>query len=181
PHHNILNDAYFTTERMGYTEHDRVCVPVPFYHCFGMVIGSLVCTSRGACAVVPGEAFDPLAVLTAVAAERCTSLYGVPTMFIAALGHPRFAEFDLSSLRTGIMAGAPCPVELMRQVVTRLHMPEVAIGYGMTELSPIATFTPPDDPPDKRVASVGRVFDHVEAKVIDPATGETVPWNVPGE
>jgi fatty-acyl-CoA synthase len=180
-HHNILNNAYFTTERMGYTEHDRVCVPVPFYHCFGMVLGNLGCTSRGACAVVPGEAFDPLAVLTAVAAERCTSLYGVPTMFIAALGHPRFAEFDLTSLRTGIMAGAPCPVELMRQVQTRMHVKGVTIVCGMTETSPSSTQTTPDDPIEKRVETVGRPHPHVEIKVIDPATGRIVPRGTPGE
>jgi fatty-acyl-CoA synthase len=164
-----------------YTERDRVCVPVPFYHCFGMVLGNLACTTRGACLVVPGESFDPLAVLEAVAAERCTSLYGVPTMFIAELGHPRFAEFDLSSLRTGIMAGAPCPVELMRQVRARMHMEEITIAYGMTETSPVSTQTEPDDPVEKRVETVGRPLDHVEIKIIDQATGAIVPRGTPGE
>jgi fatty-acyl-CoA synthase len=180
-HRNILNNAYFAGRALRYSAADRVCLPVPFYHCFGMVLGSLACVAHGACMVLPSEGFDPRAVLDAVEAEGCTSLYGVPTMFVAVLEQQRFEDYDLASLRTGIMAGAPCPAELMRQVVTRLHMPEVAIGYGMTELSPIATFTPPGDPPERRVASVGRVLDHVEAKVIDAATGETVPPNVPGE
>ncbi|HJZ55881.1 MAG TPA: AMP-binding protein [Gemmataceae bacterium] len=180
-HHNILNNAYFTTERLRYTERDRVCVPVPFYHCFGMVLGNLGCISRGACAVIPAESFDALAVLEAVQADRCTSLYGVPTMFIAALGHPRFAEFDLSSLRTGIMAGAPCPAELMRQVQSRMHMTEVTIVCGMTETSPSSTQTTPDDPFEKRVETVGRPHPHAEIKVIDPVTGEVVPRGVPGE
>jgi fatty-acyl-CoA synthase len=180
-HHNILNNAYFAGRELRYSGHDRVCVPVPFYHCFGMVLGSLACIAHGACLVVPSEGFDPRAVLDAVHAERCTALYGVPTMFVAVLEQPRFDAYDVSSLRTGIMAGAPCPVELMRQVVTKLHMPEVAIGYGMTELSPIATFTAPDDPLDRRVGSVGRVLAHVEAKVADPATGAPVPRGVPGE
>src|SRR5262245_21541044 len=180
-HHNILNNAFFVGERLGYTQGDRVCVPVPFYHCFGMVIGNLCCTCRGACVVVPAEAFDPLAVLEAVQAERCTSLYGVPTMFIAELGHPRFGEFDLSSLRTGIMAGAPCPVEVMKQVQRRMHMREVTIVCGMTETSPASTQTCPDDPFDKRVETVGRPCPHVEVKVIDPATGAVVPRGTPGE
>jgi fatty-acyl-CoA synthase len=180
-HHNILNNAFFTGERLGYTEADRVCVPVPFYHCFGMVLGNLGCTSRGACIVVPAEAFDPLSVLETIQAERCTSLYGVPTMFIAELNHPRFAEFDLSSLRTGIMAGAPCPVEVMKQVQSRMHMPEVTIVCGMTETSPASTQTTPDDPFDKRVETVGRPCPHTEIKIIDPATGAVVPRGVPGE
>jgi fatty-acyl-CoA synthase len=180
-HHNILNNGYFFGERLGYTERDRVCVPVPFYHCFGMVLGNLGCTTRGACIVVPAEAFDPLAVLEAVQAERCTSLYGVPTMFIAELAHPRFKEFDLSSLRTGIMSGAPCPVELMRQVRSRMHMKQITIGCGMTETSPLATHTMPDDPIEKQVGTVGRPLDHVEIKIIDPATGAVVPRGVPGE
>jgi fatty-acyl-CoA synthase len=180
-HHNILNNAYFTAERMGYTERDRVCVPVPFYHCFGMVIGNLGCTTRGACIVVPSESFDPLAVLETVQAERCTSLYGVPTMFIAELNHPRFAEFDLSSLRTGVVAGAPCPVEVMKQMQTRLHMPEVTNVCGMTETSPTATQTDRDDPLRKRVETVGRAAPHAEIKVIDPATKRIVPRGTPGE
>jgi fatty-acyl-CoA synthase len=180
-HHNILNNAFFCGEVLRYTEHDRVCVPVPFYHCFGMVIGNLGCTCRGACIVVPAEAFDPLAVLETVAAERCTSLYGVPTMFIAELGHPRFGEFDLSSLRTGVMGGAPCPVAVMKEVQTRMHMREVGIVCGMTETSPVATQTGPDDPIEKRVETVGRPHPHVEIKIIDPHTGAVVPRGTPGE
>ncbi|HEX3149562.1 MAG TPA: AMP-binding protein [Gemmataceae bacterium] len=180
-HHNLLNNAYFTTGHMAYTEDDRVCVPVPFYHCFGMVIGNLGCTCRGACIVVPSESFDPLAVLETVAAERCTSLYGVPTMFIAALGHPRFDEFDLKSLRTGVMAGAPCPVELMRQVQTRMNMQGVTIVCGMTETSPSATQTTLDDPIEKRVETVGRPHPHAEIKIIDQTTGHVVPRGTPGE
>jgi fatty-acyl-CoA synthase len=180
-HVNILNNGHFVARQLNYTEADRVCIPVPFYHCFGMVLANLACTSCGACMVVPGEAYDPLAVLETVQAEKCTSLYGVPTMFIAELDHPRFREFDVSSLRTGIMAGSPCPVELMKRVVTDLHMPEVAIGYGMTETSPISTMSALDDPIDRRVGSVGRVIPHVEIKIVDPATGETVPHGVQGE
>jgi fatty-acyl-CoA synthase len=180
-HHNILNNGYFVGARLRYTERDRVCIPVPFYHCFGMVLGNLGCTTRGACMVIPGESFEPLAVLRTVEAERCTSLYGVPTMFIAELEHPRFAEFDLSSLRTGIMAGAPCPVEVMRQVRSRMHMEEVSIACGMTETSPVSTQTTPDDPVEKRVQTVGRPLDHVEIKIIDPATGAVVPRGVAGE
>jgi fatty-acyl-CoA synthase len=180
-HHNILNNGYFVTERMRYTERDRVCCPVPFYHCFGMVVGVLGCVSRGACLVVPAEAFDPLAVLETVAAERCTSLYGVPTMFISMLGHRRFDEFDLSSLRTGLLGGAPCPVEVMKQVQTRMHMTEVGIICGMTETSPVSTQTAPDDPIAKRVETVGRPQDHVEIKIVDPATGRIVPRGTPGE
>jgi fatty-acyl-CoA synthase len=180
-HHNILNNAYFTAERMLYTERDRVCVPVPFYHCFGMVLGNLCCTSRGACIVVPGEAFDALAVLETVQAERCTSLYGVPTMFIAELDHPRFAEFDLSSLRTGAMAGAPCPVEVMKQVQARMHMRDVTIVCGMTETSPASTQTTTDDPFEKRVETVGRAHPHAEIKIIDPSTKQIVPRGTPGE
>jgi fatty-acyl-CoA synthase len=180
-HHNILNNAYFVTEILRYRECDRVCVPVPFYHCFGMGVGNLGCVSHGACIVVPAEAFDALAVLETVQAERCTSLYGVPTMFIAELGHARFGEFDLSSLRTGLMGGAPCPVEVMRQVQDRMHMREVCIICGMTETSPVSTQTAPDDPLDKRVETVGRVHPHAEVKIIDPNTGEIVPRGVPGE
>ena len=180
-HHNVLNNGFFVGETLRYTEADRVCVPVPFYHCFGMVMANLACTSHGACIVVPGEAFEPAAVLEAVQAERCTSLYGVPTMFIAQLEHPRFAEFDLSSLRTGIMAGSPCPVEAMKQVQARMHMQEVTICYGMTETSPVSTQSLPDDPLEKRVATVGRVHPHVEVKLVDPATGHTVPVGERGE
>lgn len=180
-HHNILNNAWIVGGRMRYTEQDRVCVPVPFYHCFGMVFGNLACACRGACNVVPSESFDPLAVLETVQAERCTSLYGVPTMFIAELGHTRFGEFDLSSLRTGIMAGSPCPVETMKQVQARMHMSEVTIVCGMTETSPGSTQTTPDDPLEKRVETVGRPLDHTEIKIIDPATGQVVPRGTPGE
>ena len=179
-HHNILNNAYFAGRAIGYGPADRVCIPVPFYHCFGMVLGNLACTSHGACMVIPAESFDPLAVLETVHAERCTSLYGVPTMFIAELEHPRFAEFDLTSLRTGIIAGAPCPLELMNDIVTRMHMPEIAIGYGMTETSPLSTMTAHDDPLARRVGTVGRAFDHFEIKIVDPA-GDIVPRGEAGE
>ena len=180
-HHNILNNGFFVGEALGYTERDRVCIPVPFYHCFGMVLGNLACTTHGACMVVPNDNFDPLATLEAVVAERCTSLYGVPTMFLAVLEEPDFERFDCSSLRTGIMAGAPCPVELMKQVVTRLHMPEVAIAYGMTETSPISTMSARDDPLEKRVDTVGRVMPHVEISVREPGTRRIVPRGTPGE
>jgi fatty-acyl-CoA synthase len=180
-HHNILNNGYFVARQLGYTENDRVCIPVPFYHCFGMVLANLACTSSGACMVVPAECYEPLSVLEATQAERCTSLYGVPTMFIAELDHPRFREFDVSSLRTGIMAGAPCPVELMKRVVSDLHMPEVAIGYGMTETSPISTMTAREDSQERRVGTVGRVMPHIEVKIIDPATGLIVPRGTTGE
>ena len=180
-HHNILNNGYLVGEMIKYTEHDRVCIPVPFYHCFGMVMGNLACSSHGACMIVPAEAFDPLATLEAIAAERCTSLYGVPTMFIAQLAHPRFREFDLSSLRTGIMAGSPCPVETMKQVQSSMHMPEVTICYGMTETSPVSTQSSWEDPLDRRVSTVGRVHPHVEIKIVDPETGAIVPRGVAGE
>lgn len=180
-HHNILNNGFFVGQRLGLTERDRVCVPVPFYHCFGMVLGTLACATHGACVVVPAEGFHAGATLEAVAAERCTALYGVPTMFIALLEHPRLAELDVTSLRTGIMAGSPCPVATMRQVRERLHMREVTIGYGMTETSPLSTQTEPDDPVEKRVGTVGRVHPHVEVKVIDPDTGRVVPRGVRGE
>ena len=180
-HRNILNNGYFIGRTLRYTEHDRVCVPVPFYHCFGCVMGNLGAVTHGACVVVPSEAFDPLAVLEAVSRERCTSLYGVPTMFIAALEEPRFAEFDLSSLRTGIMAGAPCPIEVMKRVRADMHMDEVTIACGMTETSPVSTQTAVDDPVEKRVSTIGRAHPHVEVKIVDPATGETVPRGVPGE
>jgi fatty-acyl-CoA synthase len=180
-HHNILNNGFFIGETLGYTEHDRVCIPVPFYHCFGMVLGNLACTTHGACMVIPGEAFDPLATLETTAAERCTSLYGVPTMFIAELTHGRFAEFDLSSLRTGIMAGSPCPVEVMKKVQSVMHMPEVTICYGMTETSPVSTQSLLDDPLEKRVSTVGRVHPHVEIKIVDGETGRIVPHGTAGE
>jgi fatty-acyl-CoA synthase len=180
-HHNILNNGFFIGEGCGYTEADRVAIPVPLYHCFGMVLGNLACTTHGAAMVYPAEAFEPEATLAAVQAERCTSLYGVPTMFIAELEHPRFGDFDLSSLRTGIMAGSPCPVEVMKKVQTDMHMDEVTICYGMTETSPVSFQTAPDDPVDKRVATVGRVHPQVEVKVIDPETGRVVPRGTPGE
>ena len=180
-HHNILNNGYFVARTLRYSEEDRVCLPVPFYHCFGMVMGNLACATHGACAVVPSESFDPLAVLETVEAERCTSLYGVPTMFIGELEHPRFAEFDLSSLRTGIMAGAPCPVEVMKKVSSDMHMEEVTIACGMTETSPVSTQTAVDDPVEKRVSTVGRVHPHLELKVVDPVTGAIVPRGTPGE
>ena len=180
-HHNILNNGFFIAEGCRYTEADLVCIPVPFYHCFGMVLGNLACTTHGACMVIPAEAFEPEAVLEAVAAERCTSLYGVPTMFIAELEHPRFAEFDLTSLRTGVMAGSPCPVEVMRKVIDRMHMSEVTICYGMTETSPVSTQTTADDDVEHRVSTVGRVHPHVEVRIADPETGRTLPRGEPGE
>ncbi len=179
-HRNILNNGYFVGRGCRYSEQDRVCIPVPFYHCFGMVMGNLGCVTHGACMVVPEAAFEPAAVLETVAAERCTSLYGVPTMFIAELAHPGFDDYDLSSLRTGIMAGAPCPREVMRQVIDRMHMEEVTICYGMTETSPVSTQTAADDELDRRVSTVGRVHPHVEIKVID-AQGATQPCGEPGE
>jgi fatty-acyl-CoA synthase len=180
-HHNIVNNGYFVGSLCGYTDADRVCVPVPFYHCFGMVMGNLGAATHGATVVIPAPAFDPAATLAAVAQERCTSLYGVPTMFIAELAAPDFGSYDLSSLRTGIMAGSPCPVEVMKQVVDRMGMTEVTICYGMTETSPVSTQTRADDSLDRRVSTVGRVHPHVEVKVIDPATGVTLPRGEPGE
>jgi len=180
-HHNILNNGFFVGELCNYTEADRICIPVPFYHCFGMVMGNLAATSHGACMVIPGPSFDPVATLEAVQAERCTSLYGVPTMFIAELSVPGFADYDLSSLRTGIMAGSPCPVEVMKQAMSRMSMREVSICYGMTETSPVSTQTRADDSVDRRVSTVGRVGPHLEVKVIDPKTGVTVPRGTPGE
>jgi fatty-acyl-CoA synthase len=180
-HHNILNNGYFIGEALRYSERDRVCIPVPFYHCFGMVLGNLACTTHGACMVVPGEGYDALGAMETVQAERCTALYGVPTMFIGELDHPRFAEFDYSSLRTGIMAGSPCPVEVMRKVQSQMHMPEVTIAYGMTETSPVSTQSSTDDPLEKRVATVGRIHPHVEIKIVDPSNGEVVPRGLPGE
>jgi fatty-acyl-CoA synthase len=180
-HHNVLNNGYFVAQALRYTERDRVCVPVPFYHCFGMVIGNLACAATGACVVVPGEAFEARLVLEAIAAERCTSLYGVPMMFIAELDDPELASFDLSSLRTGVMAGAACPIEVMRAVQSRMGMREVTICYGMTETSPVSTQSATDDPLEKRVSTVGRVHPHVEVKIVDPATGAIVPRGTPGE
>lgn len=180
-HHNILNNGYFVGARCGFTPTDRVCVPVPLYHCFGMVMGNLGALTHGASVVYPAESFDPGATLQAIQAERCTALYGVPTMFIAQLQHPSFAGFDLSSLRTGIMAGSPCPVEVMKQVVDRMHMPEVTICYGMTETSPVSFQSTREDDLDRRTATVGAVHPHVECKIVDPETGRTVPRGAPGE
>src|SRR5437667_130348 len=180
-HHNILNNGFFIGETLKYTEQDRVCIPVPFYHCFGMVLGNLACTTHGAAMVIPEAGFEPGPTLEAVAAERCTSLYGVPTMFIAELDHPDFETFDLSSLRTGIMAGSPCPVEVMKQVVSRMHMDEVTIAYGMTETSPVSTQTVPEDSLEHRVSTVGRVHPHVEVKIVDPETGRVAERGTPGE
>ncbi len=180
-HHNILNNGFFVGELCNYTEADRICIPVPFYHCFGMVMGNLAATSHGACMVIPAPSFDPVATLAAVQDERCTSLYGVPTMFIAELSAPGFSDYDLSSLRTGIMAGSPCPVEVMKQVMSQMSMREVAIAYGMTETSPVSTQTRADDSLDRRVSTVGRVMPHLEVKVVDPESGVTVPRGEPGE
>ncbi|MDQ1740548.1 MAG: fatty-acyl-CoA synthase [Pseudonocardiales bacterium] len=180
-HHNILNNGYLVGEGCGYTEQDRICVPVPFYHCFGMVLGNLAATSHGACVVIPAAGFDPVATLRAVQDERCTSLYGVPTMFIAELALAEFADYDLSSLRTGIMAGSPCPVEVMKRVISEMHMAEVTICYGMTETSPVSTQTRADDSLDRRTATVGQVHPHVEVKVIDPVTGRQLPRGTTGE
>lgn len=180
-HHNILNNGWFVGESLDYTQQDRICIPVPFYHCFGMVMGNLAATSHGACMVIPARSFDPEATLAAVAAERCTSLYGVPTMFIAELDHPRFADHDLTSLRTGIMAGSPCPVEVMRRVVTEMNMAGVAICYGMTETSPVSTQTRRDDDIERRTGTVGRALPHIEVKIVDPVTGVTLPRGEAGE
>jgi len=180
-HHNLLNNAFFIGEGCRYTVRDRVCVPVPFYHCFGMVLGNLACTTHGACIVIPAPGFDPAQTLAAVQAEQCTSLYGVPTMFIAELALPGFGSYDLSTLRTGIMAGSPCPVEVMKRVVSQMHMTEVTICYGMTETSPVSAQTTADDDMDRRVSTVGRVHPHLEVKVIDPETGRVLPRGTPGE
>jgi len=179
-HHNILNNGFFIGETLRYSTADRVCIPVPFYHCFGMVLGNLACTTHGACMVIPGEAYDPVACLETVQAEKCTALYGVPTMFIGELDHPRIGEFDLSTLRTGIMAGSPCPIEVMKKVQSTMHMDEVTICYGMTETSPVSTQSATDDPLDKRVETVGRVHPHLEVKIVD-AEGHVVPRGEPGE
>ena len=180
-HHNILNNGYFVGELVHYTQLDRICIPVPFYHCFGMVMGNLAATSHGACMVIPAAAFDPAATLQTVQEERCTSLYGVPTMFIAELGLPDFDRYDLSTLRTGIMAGSPCPVEVMKRVVAEMHMAEVAICYGMTETSPVSTMTRSDDDLGRRTETVGRTMPHLETKVIDPESRLVVPRGTPGE
>ncbi|MYW66675.1 AMP-binding protein [Streptomyces sp. SID8379] len=180
-HHNILNNGYWVGETVGYSEQDRVCLPVPFYHCFGMVMGNLGATSHAACIVIPAPSFEPAATLRAVQQERCTSLYGVPTMFIAELNLPDFATYDLSSLRTGIMAGSPCPVEVMKRVVAEMHMAEVSICYGMTETSPVSLQTRRDDDLERRTGTVGRVLPHIEVKVVDPVTGVTLPRGEPGE
>ena len=179
-HHNILNNGFFIGEAQRLTSRDRVAIPVPLYHCFGMVLGNLACVTHGAAMVYPGEGFEPLAVLSTVEAERCTALYGVPTMFIAELSHPEFKRFDLGSLRTGIMAGSPCPIEVMRRCVDEMHMNEVTIAYGMTETSPVSFQTSHDDPLERRVGTVGRVHPHVEVKIVD-AEGRIVPPGTPGE
>lgn len=180
-HRNILNNGFFIGECMRLTPEDRLCIPVPLYHCFGMVLGNLACITHGSCIVYPNDGFDALSVLETVQAERCTGLHGVPTMFIAELDHPRFAEFDLSTLRTGIMAGSPCPIEVMKRVVSDMHLSEITIAYGMTETSPVSCQSDADTPLEKRVATVGRVQPHLEVKVIDPDTGTVVPRGERGE
>jgi fatty-acyl-CoA synthase len=179
-HHNILNNGFFIGEAMRLTARDRLCIPVPLYHCFGMVLGNLACVTHGAAMIYPAEAFEPLAVLETVAAERCTALHGVPTMFMAALDHPEFARFDLRSLRTGIMAGAPCPIEVMKRVHQAMHMEQVTIAYGMTETSPVSFQSAVDDPLERRVSTVGRIQPHIEVKIVD-TEGRLVPPGVPGE
>jgi fatty-acyl-CoA synthase len=180
-HRNILNNGYFVTELINFGSADRLAIPVPFYHCFGMVMGNLGCTSHGAAMVIPAPSFDPVATLRAVETERCTGVYGVPTMFIAMQTTPDFASYDLTSLRTGLMAGSPCPTEVMKRCVSEMHMAEVGIAYGMTETSPVSTQTRTDDDLERRTATIGCVHPHVEVKVIDPVTGETVPRGTPGE
>jgi fatty-acyl-CoA synthase len=180
-HHNILNNGYFVAETQSWTQADRVCLPVPFYHCFGMVMGNLGATTHGACMVIPAQSFDPAATLRAVEQERCTVLYGVPTMFIAELADPTFPTTDLSTLRTGVMAGSPCPMHVMKRVIADMGMAEVTICYGMTETSPVSTQTRPDDDLDRRVSTVGQVGPHLEVKIVDPATGLVVPRGTPGE
>ncbi|MDX5421059.1 MAG: AMP-binding protein [Hymenobacteraceae bacterium] len=180
-HHNILNNGFFIGETLKYTEHDRVCIPVPFYHCFGMVIGNLACITHGSCMVIPGEFFEPEQVMKTVQDEQCTSLYGVPTMFIAELEHPSFSKYDFSTLRTGVMAGSNCPIETMKLVQSRMHMQEVTVCYGMTETSPVSTQTLPDAPLQKRVSTVGTVHPHLEIKIVDPETGLVVPRGQRGE
>jgi fatty-acyl-CoA synthase len=180
-HHNILNNAYFIGELLGYSERDRICIPVPLYHCFGMVIGNLVATTHGACMVYPAESFEPEATLAACAQERCTSLYGVPTMFIAELGHPSFADHDLGSLRTGLMAGSPCPTEVMKRVCSDMGVKEIGIAFGMTETSPVTTQVRRDDTLEHRCGTVGQVMPHTEIKIVDAGTGQTLPRGEPGE
>ena len=180
-HHNILNNAYNVTGIQHLGVGDRLCIPVPLYHCFGMVMGNLGCTTRGATMVYPADAFEPGSVLEAVAEERCVSLYGVPTMFIAVLDHPDFANYDLTSLRTGVMAGSPCPIEVMKRCVSDMHMDEVTICYGMTETSPVSFQSRTDDPLDRRVSTVGRAHPNVECKIVDPESGAVVPVGTPGE
>ncbi|MBP0621187.1 AMP-binding protein [Cupriavidus sp. LEh25] len=179
-HHNILNNGYFCGRAMGFSAEDRLCIPVPFYHCFGLVLSNLACLTHAAAMIIPGEAFNALAVLETIEAEKCTALHGVPTMFIAVLEHPEFAKFDLSSLRTGIMAGAPCPVEIMRRIIDDLHMQEITFAYGMTETSPISLQTSRDDPLERRVSTVGRIHPHVEVKIVDEL-GRIVPRGTQGE
>jgi fatty-acyl-CoA synthase len=179
-HHNLLNNGYFIGEAQRLTDRDKVCIPVPLYHCFGMVLGNLACVTHGSAMVYPGEGFDPLGTLETIESERCTALYGVPTMFIAELGHAEFKRFDLTSLRTGIMAGSPCPIEVMRRCVTEMNMREVTIAYGMTETSPVSTQTSCDDPLERRVSTVGRVHPHIEVKIID-SEGRIVPSGISGE
>ncbi len=179
-HHNILNNGFFIARAMKFSEADRLCIPVPLYHCFGMVLGNLACLTHGAAMVYPSDSFDPLATLEAVEAERCTALHGVPTMFIAEMDHPDFAKFDLSSLRTGIMAGSPCPIEVMKRAVASMHLDEITIAYGMTETSPVSFQSSTDDPLERRVSTVGRIQPHVEAKIVD-AEGRVVPRGTPGE
>jgi fatty-acyl-CoA synthase len=179
-HHNIVNNGYFIGEAMRLTPDDRLCIPVPYYHCFGMVLGNLASVTHGACMVCPSEGFEPLATLETAEEERCTGLHGVPMMFIAMLGHPEFSRFDLSSLRTGIMAGSPCPVEVMRQVIASMHMREMTIAYGMTETSPVSFQSDCDDPLERRVATVGRIHPHIEVKIVD-VTGRILPPGETGE
>ena len=180
-HHNILNNGYFVGEVLRYTEHDRICLPVPFYHCFGCVLGNMAAVTHGSAVVIPGESFEPDATLAAIETERCTSIYGVPTMFIAQLDHARFSSVQLETLRTGIMAGAPCPIDVMRQVIGRMHVPQVTICYGMTETSPVSFQSETDDPIELRVSTVGRVLPHLECKIVDPDTAAIVPRGTPGE
>jgi fatty-acyl-CoA synthase len=180
-HHNIVNNGVLIGQGMRFTDKDKLCIPVPFYHCFGMILGNMVCVAHGAAMVIPAEYFDPLATLQAISEERCTAVHGVPTMFIAELEHPRFAEFDLTSLRTGIMAGSPCPINVMRRVVQEMHCSELTIVYGLTETSPGITQTTPDDPLELRVTTIGKPMAHTEIKIIDPRTGRIVPRGIPGE